>query len=187
MKKLLNKGDVIRTNPRDGFWGIAVVLSEQDNIENPEPKCHIAITPSIFRHPVNFDEIVINELNVLEFVRGVRLNPNEELTRKDTLIGVYLRQAIDPIDIIGSIDPSSLYDGPLPFEPWHYLEIKWPLCGRPKKNLGYEAVISWRRLNDSENLQKEIEESDRRFDEITLKIKEEEREKRRIAKLKKAT
>ena len=187
MKKLLNKGDVIRTNPRDGFWGIAVVLSEQDNIGSPWPKCHIAITPLVFTHPVNFDEIVISELSVLEFVRGVRLKPNEEFSRMDTLIGVYSRQVIEPVTIIGSIDPSFLYNGPLPYEPWHYLEIKWPLCGKPNRSLGYEAVISWRRLNDSENLQKEIEESDRRFDETIQKINEKEREKRRVAKLKKSS
>lgn len=187
MKKLLNKGDVIRTNPKENFWGIAVVLSEKDKTEDRDPMCHIAITPLVFQHAVNFEDIDINKLCVAEFVRRIRLKPGEESTRMETLIGVYSRKIKTPIDIIGNIDPDFMYDGPLPFSPDYGLKVKWPLCGNVKNDLGSEAVITWRRINDSENFQKQSEESDRFHDALMLKIKEEERVKRQNAKLKKVT
>jgi hypothetical protein len=40
-----------------------------------------------------------------------------------------------------------VYDGPLPFEPWYDLEVKWPLYGDPDEYLGREAYIAWGILN----------------------------------------
>ena len=48
-------------------------------------------------------------------------------------------------DVIGSIDPLLVYDGPLPFEPFNDLDVKWPLCGDPNENLGRETFITWER------------------------------------------
>jgi hypothetical protein len=50
---LLNKGDVIRTNPEEGFWGIAIILSEKEKTTESYPKCHIAITPLLLQHEVS--------------------------------------------------------------------------------------------------------------------------------------
>ncbi len=47
---LLNKGDVIKTVPMEGYWGCALVLSSRDKVDGFDPMCHIAITPLIFRH-----------------------------------------------------------------------------------------------------------------------------------------
>lgn len=54
---LFCKGDVIRTNPEKGFYGIAIVLDEGKKIElSPGnwsyPMCHIAITPLLFQFEV---------------------------------------------------------------------------------------------------------------------------------------
>ncbi|MEM7344979.1 MAG: hypothetical protein AAF485_12115, partial [Chloroflexota bacterium] len=87
-------------------------------------------------------------------------------TRIETLIGVYSRKIKLPINIIGNINPDFLYDGPLPFSPDYGLEVKWPLCGNVDTHLGSEAVITWRRVNDSENLQKEIKEAQRSHDRL---------------------
>ncbi|MCU1288047.1 MAG: hypothetical protein JWN60_276, partial [Acidobacteria bacterium] len=48
-KKLLQKGDVIKTNPREGFWGCAVVISEREKTKERDPMCHIAITQVVFQ------------------------------------------------------------------------------------------------------------------------------------------
>lgn len=54
-KKKINfcKGDIIRTNPENGFYGVAVVLNDGVKLElSPGrfsyPMCHIAITPPPF-------------------------------------------------------------------------------------------------------------------------------------------
>jgi len=187
MKKLLSKGDVIKTNPRNGLWGCAVVLTEKDKTEDRDPMCHIGITGLVFQHDYEFSELKEEKLKILEFERGIRLKPNEEFSRTETLIGVYSRKIKIPINIIGNIDSSNIFNGPLPFEPNYGLEITWPLCGNVSNSLGMEAIISWRRIHDNVQLKKEIEESHRTNDELMEKIRKEESEKRKIAKNKKNT
>jgi len=138
-------GDVILTNPKEGFWGISVVLSEKEKTPERLPMCHIAITPLLFQHKVKFEEINIPDLVPLVFERVFSLKGREEFTREETCIGVYTRRNKENLEIIGSIDPTLVYNGPLPFEPWSDLEIKWPLCGDPDKKLGREAYITWER------------------------------------------
>ncbi len=59
---LFKRGDVIRTNPQDGFYGIAVVLDDGVKLElSPNkwsyPMCHIAITPLIYDYEVTISDI----------------------------------------------------------------------------------------------------------------------------------
>lgn len=138
--KLFNKGDVILTNPNEGFWGIGIVLSESEE----DLKCHIAITPLIYKHEVKFDELDIRNLKPLEFSRKYKLENIEEFTKKEICIGVYSRKNKYNLNIIGKVDSTLVYNGPLPFEPWHYLEIKWPLCGFAENDLGREAYLNWK-------------------------------------------
>ena len=145
--KLLIKGDVIRTNPHEGFWGIAVVLSEKEKTPESLPMCHIAISPLIFQHKVAINEIYLNDLKPLVFERIFSLKKKEKFSRKDICIGVCTRRFKADSEKIGSIDSSIIYDGPLPFEPLSDIEIKWPLCGVPTDNLGKEAYFTWKREN----------------------------------------
>lgn len=179
------KGDIIRTNPQDNFWGIAVVLSESEKTSEFHALCHIAITPLVYQHKVEFEELDIAKLSVLQFTRGIRLTPGEGASRSETSIGVYLRKFKTPVDIIGNVNPDFIYSGQLPFSPDFGLEVSWPLYGAVARSLGMEALITWRRIYDSENFQKEIEESKRKHEALMLKIKEEEREKRKNSKLRK--
>ena len=73
MKKaqILNKGDVIRTQPQEGFWDIAVVLSQREKTPELHPMCHIAITPLLFHHKVSFEEISIIDLKPLIFEKFI--------------------------------------------------------------------------------------------------------------------
>lgn len=144
---LLNKGEVIRTNPQEGFWGIAVVLSEKEKTPEAYPKCHIAITPLVFQHEVTFDELKLEDLKPLEFEREYKLKGQEEFSKKEICIGVYTRRNKVKLAVIGRIDPVSVYDGPLPFEPWYNLEVKWPVYGDPSDTIGREAYINWARKN----------------------------------------
>jgi hypothetical protein len=143
--KLFNEGDVILTNPAEGFWGIAVVLSEREKTENFYPMCHIAITSIICKHKIEFRELKIEELKPLEFERVFALKNVEEFSKIETCIGVYTRRNKANLEVIGKINPKITYEGPLPFEPMYDLEIKWPLCGDTNESLGREAYITWKR------------------------------------------
>ncbi|MDR2204809.1 MAG: hypothetical protein LBE36_01430 [Flavobacteriaceae bacterium] len=153
--KLFNKGDIILTNPEEGFWGIAVVLSEREKTPKLYPMCHIAITPIISQKEILFSELNMDELVPLEFERLYTLEYQKRYKPKDfkpfyekeTCIGVYTRRNKADLKVIGNIDPKIVYDGPLPFEPLMSLKVTWPLCGDPDKNLGREAFITWERKN----------------------------------------
>jgi hypothetical protein len=183
---LLNKGDVILTNPKEGFWGIAIVLTETEKTDNFDPMCHIALTPLVFKHVVAINEVDVKTLKVLEFDRGVRLKPDQEYSRKETSIGIYSRKIKSPVEIIGNIDPSFMYDGSLSFTHDNRRKINWPLCGNVAQSLGYEAVIAWRRVHDSAVFEAEVIEAERSHDAMMLRFKEEDRLKRQEAKLRKA-
>lgn len=36
---ILNKGDVIKTNPQNGYWGCALVLDVQEHNDEFQPLC----------------------------------------------------------------------------------------------------------------------------------------------------
>lgn len=158
MKKLLNKGDVILTNPIPGFWGIAVVLTERDKTSEFDPMCHIAVTPLVFQKEVSFTEINIEKLIPLE-IEGWNFNPMSSNKDLNKVIGVYSRVLTSPVNIIGSIDPAVVYAGPLPWSPDYGLEVTWPLCGNVDKQLGYQSVIAWRKVHDVASLEAEINSS----------------------------
>jgi len=147
--KLFNKGDVILTNPEEGFWGIAIVLSEREKTENFYPMCHIAITSVIVQHEIDFNELINVDLKPIEFERNYNLKNRESFSKTETCIGVYTRRNKENFKIIGSINPNVIYNGPLPFDPIYGLEITWPIYGDADKYLGREAYINWKRQNPS--------------------------------------
>ena len=86
-------GDVIKTHPRDGFWGCAVVLS-LGGIEGLDPLCHIGVTPVVFRHDYAWDELDATSLSILVVDRSVRMAPDTYGTRpRVTCIGIYTTKA----------------------------------------------------------------------------------------------
>src|SRR5512143_1812302 len=80
----LRRGDVIKTHPREGYWGCAVVLTEPHAVEGLRPMCHIGITPLVFDHEYAWAEIEGRELSILEFDREVRIAPNNYGIRHET-------------------------------------------------------------------------------------------------------
>jgi hypothetical protein len=151
--KLFNKGDVILTNPEEGFWGIAVVLSEREKTPERLPLCHIAVTPLIFQREVSFSELNLDDFVPLEFERVYTFEKQkkkpEAFSKTEICIGVYTRINKAKLKVIGSINPEKVYNGDLPFEPLYNLKITFPLCGHVEKFwLGREALITWKRKNN---------------------------------------
>lgn len=147
MKKMqyFSKGDVIRTEPEKGYYGIAVVLSEGTRIEVAPgkmsyPLCHIAITPLLFQHPVSLDEVNRNDLQVLTFERNAKRSDGAAIHwNTETCVYIYTNRNKAGLTIIGNINPSEIYKEPLLYEP---LKDRFFFCGDADNFLGREAYIA---------------------------------------------
>lgn len=107
--------------------------------------CHIAITPLILQRPISMADIESIHLEPLEFARSYRTVPNGPVYIKERLIGVYTRRNKPGLTVLGTIDPTRCYSGPLPFAPEYHLDVRWPSCGDVTSSLGSEALVHWRR------------------------------------------
>ena len=181
---LLTVGDVIKTNPREGFWGCAVVLSFREKTDEFHPQCHIAITPLIMRRDFAWEEIAQNQFSVLVFERGIRVAPNEYASRTETCIGIYSAKRPPEFSIIGSIDPLLVYPHTLTFEVGDGTNGEFPLYGKISATLGMEAVNSWRKIHDTENWMAENAKASLDFEMLQERLRNEEREKRRARRAK---
>ncbi|MEK7413156.1 MAG: hypothetical protein AAB263_07550 [Planctomycetota bacterium] len=144
--KLLATGDVIKTHPREGYWGCAVVLNLRVKTKEFNPFCHIGITPLVFQHDYEWSDIADIPLSIVEFDRGIRLIPGKYFTRRETCIGIYDARPHPDLPVIGRVDPTTVFSGPLDFDQiGDATKDKWPLCGRVGADLGYEAVLVWKK------------------------------------------
>lgn len=147
-----SKGDVIRTNPENCFYGIAVVLDEPERIELSSgkmsyPMCHIAITPLIFQHEVVLAELNLNDLKPLIFQRYFKRDDGRLIPWKtETCIYIYTNRNKEKLPVLGKIDPSSIYSEPLLFTPQ---EDRFYFCGDIGSQFGREAYIDQLRNSDS--------------------------------------
>jgi len=181
----LQRGDVIKTHPRDGYWGCAVVLTDPRELEGLRPMCHIGITPLLLDHDYTWGEIEGQELSILEFDRGVRIAAGRYGTRHETCIGLYTSDSHHLMPVIGSIDPTKVFARPLRFEVGDGTDGKYPLCGPISPHLGSEAVTSWFRVHDPARWQAERDAARERYEHLAAAIREEERQKRQGRRMRK--
>lgn len=139
-KTTLQQGDVLRTHPRDGYWGCAVVLGALAETREFHPKCLLAVTPWVFDHEYGFDEV---DQARLEFLQEAG-RPVQRIYTYKKLIGV---TRIGRFDLRNVELPEVSFEP----EPWR------PLCGPIDQQVGSEAILAWRELHDSERLNAEIE------------------------------
>ena len=145
---LLKKGDVIRTEPEEGYYGVAVVLSEPqpDEISPGRfsyPLCHIAVTPLIFKHEITMENIDISKLEPLVFQTfALREDGVKVAWRTKPCVDIYTYRNKANLPVIGNIDPAGIYKKPLTFD---VDENTFHLCGDIKKDLGREAYIEYMR------------------------------------------
>lgn len=144
---LLDTGDVIKTHPRDGYWGAAVVLQVSAEGGMFAMSCHIGITPIVFRHDYAFAELDVSNLSILEFHRGIRGEPFEYGQRREVCIGIYKRKVTTDLSVLGRVDSACIRTPSLPFQIGNGSDGGWPLC-RLGGNFGSEAIDEWRRVHD---------------------------------------
>ena len=143
-QKIFNRGNVILTNLSNGYFGIAVVLSDREKTSDHFAKCHIAITPILSEKEINFEDIELIYLRPFNMTVNYNLKNIAEFSTQELTIGVYNRKNKMNLKIIGNINPNLVYDGPLPFEPFYDLEIKCPVYGDFEQ---YSADIALQKLN----------------------------------------
>ena len=147
------KGDIIRTNPEPGFYGVAVVLDDGERSElSPGrwsyPMCHIAITPLLFQFEINIEDIDITTLKPMIFSTYHSKDAENVFWREELCIGIYTNRNKIGLPIIGKLDNTSLiYSEPLMWTPQGN---RFFLYGDVKSSLGREAYISWCRENGIE-------------------------------------
>ncbi len=149
VKKHFEKGDVILTNPEEGHFGFALVLSYRDKTDRFLPMCHIAITPLLFTYEVSLEDVALNDLKPLNFKRTMNYSKRGKSVhgvREDLMITIYSTRNKAGLKVIGNIDTSSVYNGELLWEPQ---ENKFHFGGTIGNNLGREAFLALHQENDA--------------------------------------
>ncbi|MFD2892584.1 hypothetical protein ACFS5J_11235 [Flavobacterium chuncheonense] len=152
--QLFNKGDVIQTNPEEGFYGIAIVLSQDEGTPKLHPRCHMLITAIISHNEIDFSQLNSNDFKLIEFEThytfALEKRKREPFVRKEIIIPTYTRRNVSNLKVLANIETENLYNGELPFEAGQLNSgIYIRGHGDPeKKLLGREAYINWKRKNN---------------------------------------
>ncbi len=144
------KGDVIMTNPQQGYYGVAIVLDDAISIElSPGrfscPMNHIAITPLLFTKTISMEDIDTQELKPLIFRQYFDKEGERIFLRNKICIDIYTNRNKANLQVIGNIDTSGVCDIPLLWTP---KDDMFHMCGDVAGHLGREAYIQYHRINN---------------------------------------
>lgn len=163
MKKNVEKGDVLKTTPLDGYWVCSLVLGVRDKTSDFDAMCHIAITNAVFDHDFDVSEIDLENLKIIHVT-----NYEGNVV---PCIQIYASKLKKAIEVIGRLEPSSYYSESLEFKIGNGSDGGWPQCGPLKKSLGYEAIHQWRSVNDKEAWLKDIASAEKSHKEMIERLK----------------
>lgn len=163
-------GDVIRTNPKESFWGCAVILKTWSEARPFGPCVHIATTPVVKRHEYSFSELRAADFKVLSFNKGYRVGPLDYRYRTVTVIGIYSLLRATKFPVIGRVDPKKVFAPKLDLTVGDSTDGGFPLHGPIPPELGMEAVIAWREVHDHDNWIRELEEDQIETDAILKSV-----------------
>ena len=156
---MLKTGDILKTNPKEGYWGCAIVLKTRGKTKEFNPMCLVAITPFVFKHDYDINELDLSNLQVLYYDQRFCLSGKEPFTRPRIGIEITTRKINQYVDIIGNIDDvSNIYSNRLVFKVGDASSAKsgWPLSGPIDKFLGIQAVQAWRKVYEKEQWLKDM-------------------------------
>ncbi len=142
MKKNIEKGDLLKSNPIEGYWVCSIVLSYQPKSDDFNAMNHVAITNAVFDHDFDPTEIDKGKLKIIH-------SSNHE-GAVVPCIEIHAAKIVKDIEVIGQLDTDTHYPHPLQFQIGNGTDGGWPQCGPLSKSLGYQAVHQWRAINDRE-------------------------------------
>lgn len=65
MKKNIEKGDLLKSNPLEGWWVCSIVLNCQPKSDEFNAMSHVAITNGVFNHDFDLSEVDIGNLKII--------------------------------------------------------------------------------------------------------------------------
>tara|TARA_R110000764_G_scaffold120362_1_gene208119 strand:+ start:544 stop:1041 length:498 start_codon:yes stop_codon:yes gene_type:complete len=163
MKKNVEKGDLLKSNPLEGYWVCSLVLSNHPKSDKFNPMSHIAMTNAVFSHDFEFSDVDIENLKI------IHTNNNER--HMVPCIEIYTSKLIKDVEVIGHIKSESYYPHHLELQIGNGSDGGWPLCGPLKESLGYQAVHQWRSQNDREVWLNDIAEAEKSHAAMLERIK----------------
>jgi len=173
---VLQLGDVIETRPREGFFGIALVLAVCDATAEFDPQCLIGITTAIFDRPLEMADVRVDDLEIVKLDVEARTGPNAYAPlRRMVCIKIHGRKLPPSMRVLGRVDTSRLNLGPLGFEVGDGTGGRYPLCGAIPDHLGSEAVIAWRLIHDRAQFVADRDASRVAHEELLRRMKAERR------------
>lgn len=152
MKKEIEKGDVLKSNPLQGFWVCTIVLTYSPKNDEFNAMSHTAVTNAVFDYDFLFSDIDLSNLKIIHVD-----NHEDDFV---PCIEIHTSKLPKEVEIIGQIDPEPLYPNKLAFEIGNGSDGGWPMCGHLNSSLGFQAVHQWRSLNDRESWLEDIATSE---------------------------
>ncbi|WP_415904412.1 hypothetical protein ACMXYW_13675 [Neptuniibacter sp. QD48_55] len=161
-KRNIEKGDLLKSNPLDGYWVCSIVLTHREKSESYSSGSHVAITNAVFDHDFDLSEIDTDNLEIIHTTNfeGYVV----------PCIEMYASKLVNGIEVIGQVSSEHFYKHALEFKIGRGHDGGWPSCGPLKKSLGHEAVHQWRSINDSEAWLKDIREAEKKHSEMIVRL-----------------
>lgn len=163
MKKAIGKGDLLKSNPIEGYWVCSVVLSFQPKSVDSNAMSHVALTNAVFEHDFDFTDINIDKLKIIH-----TSNHENSLV---PCIEIHASKLVKEIEVIGQLDLGFLYPHNLEFQIGNGSDGGWPQCGPLAKSLGYQAVHQWRKVNDHEAWLKDIVQAEKSHKDMLERLR----------------
>ncbi|MBP5436506.1 MAG: hypothetical protein J6Y30_00840 [Treponema sp.] len=155
---ILNKGDVIKTNPQKGYWGCAIVLDVQEHNDEFQPLCLVAVTDFVSREDFSFEQVPIEKLSILNIDRSVRVGKGIYCDDgKEICIEIHCRKMNSGQEVIACIDSFPFELPEITYKVGYGKGDGYPLCGPITEGLGFQAVIAWRKANEKEAFMLDVE------------------------------
>jgi len=163
MKKEITKGDLLKSNPLEGYWVCSIVLSFQPKNDNNNAMSHVAITNAVFDHDFHIDQINVDALRI------IHTQNNENSIAP--CIQINTSKLMKEIEVIGQLDVEPFYPHDLNFQIGNGSDGGWPQCGPLTKSLGYQAVHQWREVNERKAWLQDIAEAEKSHTEMLERLK----------------
>jgi nitrogen regulatory protein PII-like uncharacterized protein len=163
MKKDIEKGDLLKSNPLNGYWVCSIALSNKPKSSEFNAMSHVGITNAVFDHDFDFKDIDPSKLKIIHTM--------DDEDNMVSCIAIYASKLVKDITVIGKLDADSYFKYPLEFKIGNGSDGGWPQSGPLKKSLGYQAVHQWRAVNDREAWLNDIAEAERSHEAMLARIK----------------
>lgn len=163
MKKHVEKGDLLKSNPIKDWWTCSIVLTYQPKSDDFNSMSHVAITNTVFEYDFDFSEVDIGSLKVL-----YTKNYEGHIV---PCIEIHDSKLVKGIEVIGQLSAESYYPHSLEFRIGNGSDGGWPVCGPLTQSIGYQAVHQWRAANDREAWLSDISAAEKSHAEMLKRLK----------------